>query len=147
MTPAPDYYEQYLLGRAVEVSGYRGLTVGPTSGADGRPPNWRADVWEEPGRVYHACGFGSTLADALYALLVDLGVTPPERPSAEQVDAAWQDLMEAEDFDEFLDGMRDYPDRLALLALLERGRPNTATFDGESGRWSPAERLGPDGVD
>ena len=110
----PDYYTCELWRMAVVATGedgflfYRGVRA-----------------WVATARVGSVGrrGEGPTLADALYALLVDLGVTPPERPSAEQVDAAWQDLMEAEDFDEFLDGMRDYPDRLAVLALLsEEGR-------------------------
>lgn len=128
VTPAPDYYEQYLLGRAVEVSGYRGLTVGPTSGADGRPPNWRADVWEEPGRVYHACGFGSTLTEALSALLDALGASYEPRPSAEQVAKVKQRLMALmvhPDFhpSEVIDDMCDPRHRLAVLALLsEEGK-------------------------
>lgn len=61
-----------------------------------------------------------TLADALLALLRDLGIDDPW-PSEERIDAAWQALNESEDNLAFLDGMRDHDDREAVIALLERG--------------------------
>lgn len=106
-----DAYTLHLLGMAVEAAERTrlGLHVVP------RPWSLRASL----GTKRH--GHGPTLDAALAALLWDLGVEVPERPTAERRDEVWQHLNEAEHNGEFLDGMRDYPDRLAVLALLEDG--------------------------
>ena len=84
------------------------------------PHGCRVSCWNRDGNN-GPDGRGTSLADALAALLRDLGVEVPERPTAERRDEVWQHLNEAEHNGEFLDGMRDYPDRLAVLALLEEG--------------------------
>ena len=117
-----DAYTLHLLGMAVDDLGGRGYRIAVS--AIGVAPVAR-DEWvvsayaNDPNRP--SVGKGPTLADALAALLADLGAEVPERPTAERRDEVWQHLNEAEHNGEFLDGMRDYPDRLAVLALLEEG--------------------------
>lgn len=105
-----DAYTKELLGMAIEACPNHRVEVGRG------PDEW----WVESGGSGE-CIFAVTLADALASLLRDLGVEVPERPTAERRDEVWQHLNEAEHNGEFLDGMRDYSDRLAVLALLEEG--------------------------
>jgi hypothetical protein len=71
-----DYYERHLLALAVEACVERTESFEFQSPHEDNP-EWA--MW-----LGAAAGFGS-LADALTALLTDLGVTVPVRPSAEAV--------------------------------------------------------------
>ena len=71
--------------------------------------------------------YGDTLAEALSALLTDLGVTVPERPSAERVShmvGIYAHSLEGDDAFTVTD-LRDLYARepLTVLALLEGGAP------------------------
>ena len=124
---APDYYTCELWRMAVVACRERGLLMG--NGWDHWEGTGTWGVWtfsDATTRTTGVSGRGPTLADALYALLIDLGVTPPERPSAEQV-AALRDDLDAAGGDPLrtLDNLRDLcaRDRRAVLALLsEEGR-------------------------
>ena len=120
-------YELHLLGLAVEATDGVGSLIlyRPFKGASG---GYRVSCWNEDGNN-GPDGIGSTLAAALAALLTDLGVEVPERPSAERVEKAheWATFRhEPEDQDlradvvEFLRGLYQ-SEPLTVLALLESG--------------------------
>lgn len=119
-----DYYEQHLLGLAVEECAKRDflLSVYPPM-EDGFYVETFNGSEEPPDRLV-MCGSGPTLAEALAALLTDLGVTVPERPSAERVEIE-RVFLSADDRRGWvsLKGLRDLYARepLTVLALLEGG--------------------------
>lgn len=80
-----DYYTLHLLGLAVEECDKRDflLSVYPPM-EDGFYVETFNGSEEPPDRLV-MCGEGDTLAEALADLLTDLGVTVPERPSAERL--------------------------------------------------------------
>lgn len=113
--------EQHLLALAVEAcwpNGWRILVQTPQCD----DCNWwvGCESLGEPDYLHEASG--PTLADALAALLRDLGVEVPERPTAED-----HASLLIEESAVFMDGglevlrgfYRDWP--LAVLALLEEG--------------------------
>lgn len=101
----PDYYELHLLGMAVEACRVDLLVEKIEGGL--------IEVGVDESNGHH----GPTLAQALAALLDDLGVEYPEPPSAERVAAAGQ---EYEWTDESFAYLRDLYARepLTVLALL-----------------------------
>lgn len=77
-----DYYERHLLALAVQACGQRDHAIQMW------PGNAMWDVWSIEALARDGTGSsgkGPTLADALTALLTDLGVQVPERPSEEAV--------------------------------------------------------------
>lgn len=121
-----DYYELHLLGLARTECAKRDflLSVYPPM-EDGFYVETFNGSEEPPDRLV-MCGEGDTLADALAALLTDLGVTVPERPSAVVVNILNEsllDLVENIPADEVLAFLskRFSDDPLTVLALLEGG--------------------------
>lgn len=109
----PDYYELHLLGLAVEAlpPGHE-LTIRLAEYSAG----WVAMVWARNTRK--ARGVGPTLAEALAALLDDLGVEYPERPSAENLAGLPFEIGLAT-------GLRDDGDVFAVLRDLYAREPLT----------------------
>lgn len=120
-----DYYEQHLLGLAVEECAKRDflLSVYPPM-EDGFYVETFNGSEEPPDRLV-MCGEGDTLAEALAALLTDMGVTVPERPSTREVRAAYLSavpLIDAAPCSFTVGRLRDIFDRepLTVLALLAK---------------------------
>ena len=110
-----DAYTLHLLGMAVEACDHRGATLTVSPPAEW-VPIWGVSVHHRiPANGPELYEEGPTLADALAALLRDLGVEVPERPDGRVIDAH----LHAEDRPTpFLRQLyRDEP--LAVLALLE----------------------------
>lgn len=108
-------YELHLLGLAVEEMHSRELDIVILAMGDGS--GWVQSHNPSDGSIMYDKS-GATLAEALAALLTDMGVDVPERPSADRVQSIAMSL-------EFVGGDRvkylRSVDRLALLALLEGG--------------------------
>lgn len=107
-----DAYTLHLLGMAVEASLGHRVEVGRG------PDEW----WVESGGTGE-CIFAPTLADALAALLLDLGVEVPERPSEKSLARLEVFELPGMVLHEALPVLCDLyaSDRLAVLALLEDG--------------------------
>ena len=101
-----DYYERHLLALAMEACAERGLRI------DFDHNKWWIDIpsiWRIPKGA-------STLSEVITALLTDLGVQVPERPSEEAVRAERQRLMS------YGQHWRLWPrDPLLAAAVLEAG--------------------------
>jgi hypothetical protein len=104
-----DYYERHLLALALEAALERGTGLR----ADFDHGRW----WAEAPSVLRVPCSGPTLADALTALLTDLGIEPPSRPSEEAIEAAREDIFDWDDRKETI-ARRD---PLLAAAVLEAG--------------------------
>lgn len=113
-----DAYTKELLALVVERAPGNHVCIGRGGYAGG------SSDWHVMAPSFNATGnwFGPTLADALTALLRDLGIEPPERPSAERVQRElmrFENLHPEDDWD--IDDLRDLYARepLTVIALLE----------------------------
>jgi hypothetical protein len=111
-----DYYERHLLALSVQACADRGLQICPIA-----PRGWKVSIWTGLKRT---AGYGDTLADALTALLTDLGVPVPERPSEEAVREWLSPYAWGDDLRVPVAYLRDLHARDPLLAaaVLEAGR-------------------------
>lgn len=83
-----DAYTLHLLGLALERCPWphsRALQLIPRMSTSKGDAEWAVEIWPGVDKEAWATFSGNTLADALRALLDDLGVQYPERPSAERV--------------------------------------------------------------
>lgn len=116
-----DYYEQHLLGLAVEAMPFPGCELTVRTGGDG--VGAVAMVWDRWGRS-HSRGVGGTLAESLSGLLDDLGVPVPVRPSEADTAEFWDEFGAALEDHRGGAFLRDYAvggSLVLLAALLERG--------------------------
>lgn len=118
-----DAYTLHLLGMAVEACAERDQTwiklVPPSPRFE---DGWVITLYRPPRNFPVGHSSAPTLADALAALLRDLGVEVPERPTAEcvaEIETSWPGPAAASAYQHHY--RRDHADRLAVLALLEEG--------------------------
>ena len=105
-----DAYTLHLLGMAVEARpDSLQFRIDRPSGSS---PMWAVGEYDEPMSI------GPTLTDALAALLRDLGVEVPERPTPQQLRRLDNELHVS---GPTVYGILRRADRLAVLALLEEG--------------------------
>lgn len=115
-----DGYTLHLLGMAVDDLGGRGyrIAVSAIGVAPAARDEWVVSAYaNDPNRP--SVGKGPTLADALAALLRDLGVEVPERPTAERMGRMQVALGKFGALPRWRAAYRENPG--AVLALLEEG--------------------------